>query len=60
MSMKRIKNAVLKLITFVAAITFGFSTCCFDSESLMPVIACAISATWLVLFIIANDLDGED
>lgn len=56
----KIKNAILKTITTIAAFSFAFSACCFDSESLMPVIACAISATWLVLFIIANDLDGED
>lgn len=56
----KIKNTILKTITIIAAFSFAFSACCFDSESLMPVIACAISATWLVLFIIANDLDGDD
>lgn len=56
----KIKNTILKTITIIAAFSFAFSACCFDSESLMPVIACAISATWLVLFIIANDMDGED
>lgn len=55
----KIKNTILKTITIIAAFSFAFSACCFDSESLMPVIACAVSATWLVLFIIANDLDGE-
>ena len=55
----KIKNTILKTITIIAAFSFAFSACCFDSESLTPVIACAVSATWLVLFIIANDLDGE-
>lgn len=56
----KIKNTILKTITIIAAFSFAFSACCFDSESFVPVIACAVSATWLVLFIIANDLDGED
>ena len=51
----KIKNTILKTITIIAAFSFAFSACCFDSESLTPVIACAVSATWLVLFIIAND-----
>ena len=55
-----IKNTILKTITLLAAFTFTFSACCFDSTSLKPVIACTISAIWLVLFITANDLDGED
>lgn len=50
----KIKNTILKTITIIAAFSFAFSACCFDSESLMPVITCATSATWLVLFIIAN------
>lgn len=56
----KIKNAILKIITTIAAFSFAFSACCMDSESFAPVIVCAISSIWLILFITANDLDGED
>ena len=52
---RRIKDKVLKGITFIAGITWLFTACCMDSENINIVIAInAICMVWLVLMAVAN------
>ena len=50
----KIKNFILKSITYVAAILFTVSACALDSATWIPAIVCLICAIWLMLFAYAN------
>ena len=51
---RKIKNFILKSITWVASILFLLSACALDSESMIPSIVLLVSMGWLALFIYAN------
>ena len=50
----KLKNRILKSITYVMAFIFIFSVCLLDSDTWIPYIVCFICMIWFVLFIIAN------
>jgi|GEM_PF-2495465 len=61
----KIKNFILKTITYFAALLFLVSACAVDSPSWIPTIVCCVCMIWLTLFAYANsdyfeDYDFED
>ena len=54
MRRRSVKNIVLKTITWIMAIAFILSACAVDSESIIPVIICRVTLTWLVPFTLIN------
>lgn len=48
------KNKILKIKLAINVVICLLSIMALDSESLIPLIICGISATWLLLFTIAN------
>lgn len=52
---KRLKNFILKTITWIAIFTWIFSAMAFDSDNyIIPVFVNVISGAWLCLFFYAN------
>ena len=50
----KIKNGILKVITFLVGITLIVSICFIDSDTPIPVIICIICEFWLCAFVYAN------
>lgn len=54
---RRIKNTILKTITWVAVIGEILAICAIDSASIIPIIVAVICLVWIALFFIANAQD---
>ena len=52
-----IKNFVLKCVTMIITFVFLISGCMLDSLSYFPLIIWCISASYLILFILANVIE---
>lgn len=48
------RNRKIKIKLAINVVIFLLSAMALDSESVLPLIICGISATWLLLFTIAN------
>lgn len=53
--LRKIKNALLRIITLLAALIFIMSVCAIDTDSWWPLIITAVSLAWLGLFYYVND-----
>lgn len=51
----RIKNRILKTVTWVAVIVGLYSACAVDSQSWVPVIVCVACLSWIGIFTYANN-----
>lgn len=52
---KKLKNIILKAITFIAVMVWVVSGCCLDSENWTPfLIGMLVSSLWILVFSIAN------
>lgn len=52
----KIKNFILKSITFIALVIFVFCAMCLDSVNNIPfIIGCFVSGIWIFLFCYANN-----
>ena len=58
--MKKMKNKILKSITWVAAIIVATCMCMFDSETYIPCFIAAVCMAWIILFASANDWFKEE
>ena len=54
MKRNKVKNTILKIITYLMAILFILSLIALDSENIIPIISLATSGTWLFLIGLAN------
>lgn len=53
---KRMKNFLLKGITYLSIILWSISSCCMDSENfIFFLLVMALCVTWLFLFLVANE-----
>lgn len=52
--MKKIKGKVLIFLAKLSGVMMILSACALDSDSLIPLIICGVSVTYLALFIYAN------
>ncbi len=57
---RRIKNAILKTITFIAAILYTICALSMESDTniMLYFVVGSISGTWLLLFTIANQKES--
>lgn len=53
------KNKLLKAKAKIYMIVFILSVCCLDSDSVIPIIICLLTAAWFLLFTIANTTGGR-
>lgn len=52
---RRVKDTIIKVVTVIMAILFILGACCLDTPNTnTPIILCAISEAWLLLFVLAN------
>lgn len=56
---KKIKNFILKSITWCAGVLFMISVCAADSPSWIPSIVSMVCMAWLALFAYANGMMNE-
>lgn len=54
MKHRKFRNRILIAINFLACLVALASMCAVDSDSYLPIVALAISATWLCLSAYAN------
>lgn len=52
------KTKILKLITYIAVIAFIMFATALDCGSVIPLIVCLLSGSWLVLIAVANTPKG--
>lgn len=53
---KRMKNFLLKGVTYLSIILWSVSGCCMDSENfIFFLLIMALCVTWLFLFLVANE-----
>ena len=50
----KMKNKILKSITYVMAIIFIVSVCLIDSHTWIPYIVCCVCLAWFILFMFVN------
>ena len=50
----KLKNKILKSITYVMAFIFIFSVCLLDSHTWIPYIVCCVCLAWFILFMFVN------
>ena len=53
------KNRKIKIKLIINVVICLLGAMMLDSESIIPLIICGISAAWLLLFAIANSTGGE-
>ena len=58
--MRKIKNFVLKTITFFMVIQMFVSICCLDGETWLPVYTLLLSWAWLIPFGFVNGFIGRE
>ena len=51
---RKIKNCILKTVTWIMGFTFLLAASAIDSPSWIPTVLCIISAGYLLLFDLAN------
>lgn len=55
MRKRRIKNMILKMLTWTAGIAALLAVCSVDSDdNTIPIIVCGVCASWLLLMYAAN------
>lgn len=50
----KLKNKIIKSITYVMAFIFIFSACLLDSDTWIPYIVCCVCLAWFILFMFVN------
>lgn len=53
--MNYLKNAILRTLELLNAVSFIIFACMVDSESPIPVVICICNFAWLVLFFYVNE-----
>lgn len=53
-TVRKVKNIVIKTITYISGIVFMISVCSVDSESWIPIAPMIVSGLWLTVYAYCN------